>query len=203
MIILGLTGNIASGKTEVASMFRKLGASIIDADQIARDVVEKGTPGWEEVVDHFGSEILDNDGSINRKALGGIVFSNREKLQKLNEITHPRIMEEIRKRIEILKQNDIQIVVIEAALIVEKGGMKDLVDKLVVVKTEENIQLERLMERNGMTREDAKDRIESQLPLSEKLKYADFVIDNSGDLEKTRKQVREIMNKLAPQERRS
>lgn len=196
MLIVGLTGNIATGKSEVASMFRDMGAQIIDADRIAREVVEKGSPALNDIIDNFGEEVLNKDGSLNRKALGEIVFRDPEKLSKLNEITHPRIMERIRSKLREYRSQGCDIVIIEAALIVEKGGMKDLIDKLVIVTSDEEEQISRLMKRDGISREDALYRIGSQMPISEKIKHADYVIDNSKSLDKTRKQVSKTMGKL-------
>lgn len=196
MMIIGLTGNIATGKSKVASIFEEHGASIIDADRIAREVVGKGSPAWYEIVRHFGEEILRSDGSIDRKALGEIVFRDREKMKVLNDITHPRIMEKIRRRIEDLEKQKADIVIIEAALIVEKGGMKDLIDKLVVVSCTEEEQLRRLTERDGIGHDEAVSRISSQMPSKEKLRHADYIIDNSGSPEHTRRQVKELLEKL-------
>lgn len=196
MLIIGLTGNIATGKSEVASMFREMGAKIIDADRIAREVVEKGSPAWKDIVGYFGEKILNKDGSVNRKTLGEIVFRDPKKLSKLNEITHPRIMEAIKRRLDEYRKQQISIVIIEAALIVEKGGMKDIIDKLVVVTSDRNDQISRLMKRDGISREDALYRIRSQMPISEKTKHADYVIDNSKTLEYTRKQVSNLMEEL-------
>lgn len=197
MLILGLTGNIATGKSRVASMFSELGGRIIDADIVARDVVKPGSPAWKEIVDHFGDGILNKDRTINRKALGEVVFKDDSRRKRLNEITHPRIIEAIRDKLQELENQNAEIVLIEAALIVEKGGMKDIIDKLVVVKAGEEEQIERLRERDELKTGDALNRIRSQMPISEKVKYADYVIDNSGTLENTRKQVRDIMNELA------
>lgn len=196
MIIIGLTGNIATGKSTVASMFRDLGAMIIDADQIAREVVQEGKPAWHKILKHFGEKILNEDRSINRSALADIVFGNDRQRKILNDITHPEIMKEIRKLIRHYCRQGAEIVVIEAALIVEKGGMKDLIDKLVVVNSPEELQLKRLNARNSMPREKAVARIKSQMSAEEKMSYADYVIDNSGNLESTRDQVKEIMSEL-------
>lgn len=192
MKVLGLTGNIASGKSSVAAMFEELGARIIDADEIARLVVEPGKPAWNEIIDRFGKEILETDNTINRKKLGDVIFNDEEKRRTLNEITHPRIIGKIREMVNEYGKESIPIVIIEAALIVEKGGLRDLIERLIVVTSDEESQIKRLMERNGYSREEAVSRLRSQMPAREKVKHADYIIDNSGPLQKTRKQVKDL-----------
>lgn len=196
MKIIGLTGNIASGKTEVAKIFKELGAKIIDADKIAREVVDPGEVAWQDIVEEFGSDILNPDGSIDRKKLGQIVFSDDTKREQLNRITHPRISTKIRDLIKDYKRENVKIIIIEAALIVEKGGLLYLIDELIVVSTDAETQIERIMKRDGLRRDEALSRMESQMPVSEKAKHATFVIDNSGSLAETRKQVEEVWKKL-------
>lgn len=196
MKIVGLTGNIASGKTEVAKIFEELGAKIIDADEIAREVVEPGEPAWQEVLDEFGRDILNSDGSINRKKLGEIIFNDDEKREQLNRITHPRIMNKIKETIDTYKKENVKLVVIEAALIVEKRGLLKVIDELIVVSAEEETQIGRIMTRDGLQKEEAISRIVAQMPISEKVKHATYIIDNSGTLGETRKQVEEIWKKL-------
>ncbi len=191
-IVVGLTGNIASGKSTVASIFRELGAKIIDADKIAREVVKPGSDAWKEIVKSFGKEILNKDETINRKKLGAIVFKDPLKRKKLNEITHPRIVKKIYEQVEELKKKNVSVVIVEAALIVEKGGMRDLLDKLIVVTLPEQKQIKRLMERDSISYEEALNRVSSQAPQAEKVKYADYVIDTSGTVEETKKQVLDI-----------
>ena len=192
MKIVGLTGNIASGKSVVASMFRELGASIIDADQIARLVVEPGQPAWKEIVERFGEEVLNSDGTINRSRLGEIVFRDGEKREELNRITHPRIIEKIKELIEKHRKEGAEAVIVEAALIAERGGMKPIISDLIVVTADEETQISRLTQRVGLSREEALLRIKSQMPISEKVKHATYVIDNSGNLEETRDQVKKV-----------
>ena len=196
MMIIGLTGNIASGKTEVAKIFRELGAKIIDADEIAREVVEPGEAAWQEIVEEFGSDILNSDGSINRKKLGGIIFNDDRKREQLNRITHPRIMTKIKETIDNYKKQNAKLVIVEAALIVEKGGLLSLIDGLIVVSTDEETQIKRIMTRDGLQRDEALSRIESQMPISEKTKHAKYIIDNSESLDETRKQVEEVWEKI-------
>ncbi len=192
MKIIGLTGNIACGKSVVAGMFRELGASVIDADQVARLVVEPGQPAWKEIVERFGEGVLNPDGTINRRRLGEIVFRDAEKREELNRITHPRIIEKIRELIEEHRKEGARVVIVEATLIVEKGGMKPIIGDLIVVTADEETQIKRLTQRIGLSREEALLRIKSQMPISEKVKHATYVIDNSGDLEKTREQVKRV-----------
>jgi dephospho-CoA kinase len=196
MRVIGLTGNIACGKSVVARMFEELGARIIDADLIARLVVEPGKPAWEEIVERFGRGILNPDMTINRGRLGDIVFRDKEKREELNRITHPRIIERIKELIEEYEKNGVGVVIVEAALIVEKGGMKPLIEDLIVVTSDEETQIRRLMERSRLSREEALSRIRSQMPSSEKVKYATYVIDNSGTLEETKKQVEEVWRRI-------
>lgn len=192
MKVFGLTGNIASGKSLVASMFEERGAKVIDVDDIARRIVEPNEPGWKKIVDNFGKEILNSDGSIDRKALGSIIFNDSEKRNLLNDITHPGIIQSARDKVEEYRNRNVEVVLIEAALIVEKGGLKDLIDGLIVVIADEESQLKRLETRNDLSREDAISRINSQMPTNEKVQYADFIIDNSGTYEETRNQVNQL-----------
>ncbi len=196
MKVIGLTGGVACGKSFVASMFRELGANIIDADQVARLVVEPGQPAWKEIVERFGEVVLNSDGTINRNQLGGIVFGDEEKREELNRITHPRIIGKIKELIEEHRNEGAGVVIVEAALIVEKGGMKPIISDLIVVTADEETQIKRLTQGVGLSREKALLRIKSQMPISEKIKHATHVIDNSGNLETTRKQVKEIWERI-------
>jgi len=196
MKVIGLTGNIGCGKSVVARMFEELGARVIDADRIARLVVDPGEPAWKEIVKTFGKEILNQDGTINRGRLGEIVFNDKEKRETLNGITHPRIIERIKELIEESGRENVEVVIVEAALIVEKGGMKPLINDLIVVTADEKAQIRRLMGRDRFSREAALSRIRSQIPLSEKVGLATYVIDNSGTLEETRRQVEEVWKRI-------
>jgi len=196
MKVIGLTGNIASGKSVVASMFEDLGAKVIDADDIARKVVEPYEPGWKKIVDTFGQDILNPDDTINRKALGDIIFNNDQKRKILNDITHPKIMQKVRETVETYRNENVEIVIIEAALIVEKGGLKDLIEKLIVVTADKESQIERLIERNGLTKEEALSRINSQMPGSEKAQHADYIIDNSDSIDNAENQVNNLWSEL-------
>src|SRR3990167_1789203 len=192
MKVIGITGNIASGKSTVARMFEALGARIIDADEIARIVVEPGEPAWKEIVGEFGKDILEPGGAIDRKRLGDIVFGDEARRKRLNEITHPRIMERIRGLVRGYEKEKAPVVMIEAALIVEKGGLKDLIDALIVVTADEETQIRRLMEGKGYSREEAVSRLRGQMPAEEKMIHGDYIIDNSGSLEDTRARAKAV-----------
>ena len=196
MMKVGLTGSIAVGKSFVLDVLRELGARTIDADAIAREVVERGTPGLDAVVNEFGKEILKPDGSLDRSRLGQIVFADEVRRQKLNSILHPFI---IKRQDEIVRQWEQEtpdaIAVIDAALMIESGGYKRF-DKLIVVHCRPEIQLQRLMKREGMSQPEAERRIESQMPQAEKIKYADFLIETSGEFETTRTQVESVWQQL-------
>ena len=196
MKIIGLTGNIGSGKSTVANMFEKLGAKIIDADEIARYVVEPEKPAWKDLVSEFGEEILKNDKTLNRKMVGDLVFNDENKREKLNSIIHPRIMEEINLLIDKYRSENAEIVIIEAALLIEKRGLINFLDKLIVVSINKESQRQRIKERDNLNSEEILSRIESQMSNEEKIKLADFIIDNSENIEKTSQQVKKIWESL-------
>ena len=202
MLKVGLTGGIASGKSYVVSVLRELGCEVVDADLVAHQVMEPGRPAYDDVVAHFGREILGPDGGIDRTRLGAIVFADPKEREKLNSIVHPRVYEaQMNWMIEVYQRNPRAIAVIDAALMIETGSYRRF-DKIVVVHCAPEIQLERLMHRNQMTREEALARISAQMPAAEKLKYADFHIDTSGSFEDTRRQVEALYQALSqlPQE---
>ncbi|OGP89740.1 MAG: dephospho-CoA kinase [Deltaproteobacteria bacterium RBG_16_48_10] len=196
MLIVGLTGGIASGKSTVSNVLREEGAYLIDADQIAREIVRPHTPTWQELIKTFGEDILQKDGSIQRKKLAAIVFSNPEKRSLLNQLLHPRIREETQRRLKVIGQSDPEaIVVVDAALLVETGDYREM-DRLIVVHSTEALQMERLREREGVSPEEAQRMVSAQMPLEEKLKVADFVIRNEGSLEETRRKAKEVFQEL-------
>ncbi len=192
MKVIGITGNIASGKSTVARMFEALGARIIDADEIARIVVEPGAPAWEEIVSEFGRDVLEPDGAINRKRLADIVFGDEAKRKRLNDITHPRIGERISELLREYEKEGAPVVMVEATLIVERGGLKSLIDGLIVVTADEETQIERLIRDKGYKREEAVSRLRVQMPAREKMMHGDYIIDNSGSLEDTRARVKAV-----------
>lgn len=191
-LLVGLTGGIATGKSTVSAMFRALGCVVIDADLLAREVVEPGQPALADIVRDFGPGVLQADGRLDRQALGAVVFGDAARRQRLEAITHPRIRERFARRLETLAAERFDgIVIFDAAVIVESGNWKAM-DRLVVVVADEATQIARLQARDGIGREEALRRIQSQMPLSEKAKLAHHVIDNSGDRAATEAQVRQV-----------
>ncbi|EAC7756760.1 dephospho-CoA kinase [Listeria monocytogenes] len=185
---IGLTGSVATGKSTVSNMIQQAGIPLVDADIAARKVVEPGTEGLKEIVAYFGGEILLADGTLNRAKLGEIIFKDKEKREKLNEITHPRVKDYMLEARERFFRAGEELVFFDIPLLFE-SHLESLVDQIVVVWTTPETELKRLMERNNLTKEDALRRIESQMGIDEKARKADFVIDNNESLEKTQKQV--------------
>lgn len=194
-MVIGLTGGIASGKSTVAGMFADLGAVIIDADKIARDVVDPGQEGLHSIVQHFGEEVLDQEGRLDRKKMGELVFSNEEARKTLNSLLHPLI----RSRMEQEKQKALllhpPLIILDIPLLYESNWQKRL-EKVIVVYVPESLQVQRLMSRNCLTLEEATQRIKAQMPIEEKKQRADFLIDNSGTTEKTKEQVALLFRRL-------
>ena len=196
MLIVGLTGGVASGKTAVSQVLKEEGAYIIDADQIARELVEPHRPAWSELIKAFGQEILQEDGSIQRKKLADKVFVDPKQRRLLNQILHPRIKEEMDRRTKEIGEKDPQaIVVIDAPLMIELGNHREM-DKLIVVTSTQTQQIERLKDRDRTNTEEALRIVFSQMPLEEKLKFADYVIRNEGSMEETRKRAKEVYQEL-------
>ena len=196
MLIVGLTGGVASGKTAVSEVLKEEGAYIIDADQIARELVQPHRPAWNELVRTFGKEILQEDGSIDRKKLAEMVFVDPNQRELLNRILHPLITGEMDRRTrEIGQKNSEAIVVIDAPLLIELGYHRKR-DKLIVVTSTQGQQIERLKERAGLNSEAALRILSSQMPLEEKVKLADIVIRNEGSLDETKKRAREVFQEL-------
>ncbi len=196
MLKVGLTGSIAVGKSFVCGVLSELGCHVLDADQTAREVVEPGTEGLRRIVKEFGREILLPTGRLNRKMLGAIVFSEPGKRQLLNSILHPLIIDEQDKWVESCSSTDPDgIAVIEAALMIESGGYKRF-DELIVVWCGSDIQLQRLMKRNSIGREEAEKMIAAQMAQKEKKRYASFLIDTSGSFDETRLQIEAVYKEL-------
>lgn len=196
MKVIGLTGNIACGKSSVSNILRELGAYVIDADIVARDVTKRGQRAWLEIEEHFGEDYIGSDGEIDRKKLGGLVFSNPRALKELNEIVHPIIVQTIDEELKRLRREErYPAIVIDAALLIETG-CHNIVDQIWLVVLPAKVQLTRLMDRDGLTRAQAIERIDSQMPQDMKKSYADRVIDNSRDIEYTREQVKELWREL-------
>jgi dephospho-CoA kinase len=194
-VVIGLTGGIASGKSTVSNMFRNQGIRIIDADKISRDVVEIGEPAYQQIVKTFGQDILLDDQTINREKLGAIIFSNDKNRQQLNEIVHPAVRKEMLKQKQEEKEKNAKQVVLDIPLLFE-SKLTHMVDVTVLVYVDEQTQLKRLMNRNCYSKEEAMMRIQSQLPLKEKVKLADVIINNNGSIEDTEAQVIEFLNGL-------
>ncbi|XP_061445537.1 dephospho-CoA kinase domain-containing protein [Rhineura floridana] len=196
MFLVGLTGGIASGKSTVVAMLQALGCAVIDADVIARQVVQPRFLAYRRIVHSFGPEILLETGEINREALGSIIFSQPEKRQLLNSITHPEIQKEILKQILKYFVLGYRYVILDIPLLFETNTLTKFMKHTVLVYCDPQTQLVRLMQRNGLTRAEAEARIAAQLPLDQKVKLASHVIDNSGDLETTRKQALKLHTSL-------
>ncbi len=195
-LLVGLTGGLGTGKSTVSRMFRDLGCLIIDADLLAREVVEPGEPAYDRIVAEFGRQILEADGRIDRQKLGALVFADPAKRKRLEEFTHP----EIRQRqagilAELMTEAFEGIVIFDAALLVETGGAKNM-DRLVVVYASEAVQLRRLMLRDDISETEAREKIRSQMPLSLKVKQAHYVVDNSGTGAETERRVQEVHQAL-------
>ena len=200
MLIVGLTGGIASGKSTIADMFKGEGAYIIDIDMISRDVVKPGKPAWQDVIHIFGKEVLNEDQTLNRKKVGDIVFSDAEKRKKLEEIIHPKITAETLMKInEIAKKDNQAIVIIDIPLLIETDK-QDTVNKVVLVYTSPQGQIERLVKRDGLSLEDAHKRLTSQMPIENKKKYAHYIINNEEPLKEIQKRVKEIFRELKKEE---
>ncbi|MGA2669930.1 MAG: dephospho-CoA kinase [Dehalococcoidia bacterium] len=195
MIIVGLTGSVGTGKSTVTNFFRELGAYIIDWDELARKAIRPHLKAWKEIVEYFGKGILNEDLTINRQKLAEIVFSDKEKLTKLNQIVHPQVFKEDKRTTNKIKNLDPDALIIKDIPLLFEVTRPIFVDRVVVVSASAQTQLRRLKEK-GMSQEDAQNRIKSQLPLKKKIKSADFVINNDGPPEETKRQVEEIYSLL-------
>lgn len=196
MLRVGLTGSIGVGKSFVASIFAELGCHVLDADLTAREVVMPGTAGLQAITQEFGEEILNTDGTLDRKRLGALIFADEDRRQRLNHILHPFI---IARQDEILREWEREdpkgVGIVDAALMIESGGYKRF-DKLIVVHCRPEVQLERLMLRDKLSREEAERRINSQMSQEEKQKFADYLIDTSDGFDLTRARTVEVYNQL-------
>ncbi len=195
-LLVGLTGGIASGKSTVSDMLKELGASIIDFDVIAREVVQPGKPAWKDIVDYFGRQVLAEDGSLNRKKLSKIVFSDLEKRKKLESFTHPRIHEKFVEQVnDIVKEDPNAIIVVSVPLMIELN-LQYMFHKNILVYIPQEKQIERLAKRDSISKEEAANILKAQLPIDEKKGYVDFIINNEGSIDETRKQVEELWKSL-------
>src|SRR6266498_1798698 len=202
MLRVGLTGSIGVGKTFVENVLAELGCYVIDADAIAREVVLPGSKGLSRLVEHFGAEILRPDGTLDRVRLGALVFGNEEKLRLLNSLLHPHIIALQDQQLHELETRDPQgIAVVDAALMIESGGYKRF-DKLIVVHCRDEVQVQRVMARNNLSREEAEKRIGAQMSQAEKKRFADYLIDTSDGFEAARTRTSEVYAMLLTELRR-
>lgn len=195
MLVIGLTGGIASGKSTVSNYMREKGIPIIDADIVAREILLDNPSLMNAIRREISSDVFDESGNLIRRKLGNIVFKDNEKLKVLNRITHPVIKEHIKEKINELKTNGIDICVVDAAILIESNFI-DIVDIVILVFVSREVQINRLIKRDNLRYEEAISRINSQMDLEEKKKYANFLIDNSYNLESTLKQVDNIILKI-------
>ena len=191
-IVLGITGGFGSGKTAVARIFSSFGAKLINADKIAHRVINPGSKAYKKIVATFGRGILKQDREVDRQKLAGIVFNNKNSLKRLNNIVHPEVIRIIKNEIKVSRA---KVIVLDAPLLLE-AGLEELVDKLIVVKITKDGQFKRIQNKTFLSKADILKRIASQIPLRAKARLANFVIDNSGTIEKTRKQVERIRRPL-------
>jgi len=196
MVVIGLTGGIGSGKSAVARMFKEEGAKLIDFDYLARLVVEPDKPAWRDIVEYFGSEILSPDRTLNRAALAEIVFSDPRSRKALEGFTHPRIFERRDALLASIKKDDPQAIVIVDFPLLFELGLRDEIDKVILVYVPREVQFKRATQRGGLSRSEVEKRLRAQLPIEEKKALSDFIIDNTGTLQATRNQVRNIMREL-------
>lgn len=193
-MIIGLTGSIATGKSTVSRMLKEKGYPIVDADEISRQVVEPGSIVLEKIADAFGKEVIDQNGGLNREKLGSLIFNDQLKREKLNAIMHPAVRQEMIRQKESWLEKGFNTVIMDIPLLFE-SKLQSYVEKIIVVSATPSIQRDRLMARNNLTGEEADARINSQLPISEKEKGADAVINNNDSLEETERQLDEILAK--------
>jgi dephospho-CoA kinase len=195
-LLAGLTGGMGSGKTTVGKLFQSLGAYVLDADEICRSLVEPGKPAWQETVDLLGNGVLRDDQTLDRRKVADIVFNDPEKKKALEVILHPRVMEEehaIYK--DILKDDPGALVIIDAALLIESENYRK-VDKVIVIACDKETQLHRIMAKNTFSREDAQRRLQQQMPLEEKIKFADYVLYNDLGLPELEEKVEALFHQL-------
>jgi len=196
MLIVALTGGIASGKSIVANIFEELGCYVHRADKIAHQLMEPEKPAWKKIVAHFGEKILDKDKTINRTKLGAIVYSNYKERIFLNKLLHPLVLDKKKEVIHILQKEGLYKIFISEAALTLEAGFAQFFDKIVVVYCKREAQIKRLMERDQTNREEAIKKMKTQMLPEEKLKYADYVIDSSGSLQKTVEQTERVFRSL-------
>jgi dephospho-CoA kinase len=196
MILVGLTGGVATGKSTVAKMFKQCGAAVINADLLARQVVEPGKPAWRAIVKLFGKTVLNQDRSLDRQALGSIIFHNPKKRRQLERIIHPRVAREQARLTKAITRKDPNAVVIYEVPLLFEAGVDKRVDKIIVVTADRNIQIVRLKKRNGLSRAEAIRRIRSQIPLAKKTQQADHLLNGTLPRPSLRRQVGQLFRSL-------
>lgn len=194
-LVVGLTGGVATGKTTVARMFADLGAKVLSADKLVHEMLQQGSDVWQEIVREFGETVLGPNGNIDRKKLGEIVFRDPKKKMRLESITHPPVLECLVQEAKLFRSKGRGVLILEIPLLVETSCL-ELVDKVLVVTAEQETQIRRLQKRYSISREEAILRIASQLPMSEKLKYADWAISTEGTLRSTKEQVGRVWHDI-------
>ena len=195
-LLAGLTGGMGSGKTTVGKLFQSLGAYVLDADEICRSLLEPGRPAWNETVDLLGNGVLRDDQTLDRRKIADVIFSDLEKKKALEAILHPRVMEEEQAVYkDILKDDPGALVIIDATLLIESGNYRK-VDKVIVIACDEETQLHRIMDKNTFSREDAHRRLQQQMPLEEKSKFADYVLHNDSGLSELEEKVEALFHQL-------
>lgn len=195
-LVIGLTGGIASGKSTISSILKAVAWPVIDADLIARQIVMPGSKGLEQIVNRFGPQMLNSDGTLDRKKLGKTVFDDPKKLSDLDKIEHPLIQEAIDSQLDEFKKQHLPVVVLDVPLLFETG-MDEECDLTVLAVVDQATQLKRLMKRDQISKMDAVKKISSQMSLKEKMQRADVIIDNNGTLEQTRSQVAELVDRVS------
>ena len=203
MLSVGLTGGIASGKSTVAQMFVELGAHLIDFDKLAHEVQEPGKKAWQEIIKFFGDSIINRDDTINRNKLAQIVFTDKNKLTVLNNIVHPIVFKLWLERLDKIKRQEEQAIVLSDVPLLLEGKMQDLCDLTMLILISPEEQINRLIARNGLSRDEAQLRLNNQMSITEKIGLADIVIENQGDVSQTQKKVVEIWQQFKGREENS
>lgn len=196
MILVGLTGGLATGKSSVARLFQDNGAYVIDADELARQVVQPGKPAWRDIAQTFGAKVLNPDRTLNRAALAAVIFRNEAKRRRLNAIVHPRVAREQAKLTRAIVQKDPGAIIVYDVPLLFEAGVDKRVDKIIVVTADRATQIRRLMTRNGLTRAEAVRRLRAQMPLRAKIARADEVIDGTLSFAQTKSEVERIVSQL-------
>jgi dephospho-CoA kinase len=203
ILLIGLTGGIASGKSTVAHMLEEMGSHVIDFDMLARRVVEPGRPAWKKIVDYFGRDILQGSGEIDRKRLSRIIFGNSEKRKRLEGFTHPFIADEFTGHVDEIASSDPDAIINAVVPMLFEAGMQALFHKVVVVYIPREEQIKRLIERDGISEGDAVNILNAQMHIDEKIRQADFIINNENSIEETKRQVHDLWNTLRKLQRDS